>query len=494
MSVANRARQRTLTLLGGPGQASVVLMLAGVIGLGEAVTSTISATANNIEAAFHIGNAEFGLLATVASLVAALFMVPFGMLADRTWRTRLLAGIVALWTLAIVAAGFATSYPWLLAATAALGVMSGAAAPIVASLTGDFFPADVRGRLYGLILGGQIVGAGVGLVVAGDISAATSWRYAFWWLAVPSLALAWLVWRVPEPVRGAHSRSSAPGDGDDAGGNLAYAAARRAGAAPRPKLVLRDDPATRSTWWAIGYVLRVPTTLVIIVASSLGYFYFGGLRSFAVLFAVEHYGIGKPLATTLIAIVGLGGLVGMLVAGPVTDRALRRGDVRARVLLPALCLLIATPVLALAVASGSFLVAVPILIVGAVLLFAPNPPMDAARLDVMHPRLWGRAEGVRSVVQTVAEGFAPTVFGVVSEYGFGGPGGRATTGVAATRAAGNGLELTFLVMLVALLAAGAFALVALRSYPRDVATADASVAATGVTAATATAVGNASGG
>jgi hypothetical protein len=41
---------------------------------------------------------------------------------------------------------------------------------------------------------------------------------------------------------------------------------------------------------------------------------------------------------------------------------------------------------------------VPLLILGAFLLGVPNPPMDAARLDIMHPRLWGRAEGVRTVL------------------------------------------------------------------------------------------------
>jgi hypothetical protein len=41
------------------------------------------------------------------------------------------------------------------------------------------------------------------------------------------------------------------------------------------------------------------------------------------------------------------------------------------------------------------------------LLAAANPPLDAARLDVMPPRLWGRAEGTRSVVRTGLEALAP---------------------------------------------------------------------------------------
>jgi MFS family permease len=499
-------RHWALAALGGPGQARVVLILAAIIGLSEAATSTISATASNLERAFHIGNAEFGVVVSVAGLAAALCVLPFGVLADRYWRTRLLAISVALWAVAIVVAGAATSYLWLMLATVGLGIVTGAAIPSVASLTGDYFPAADRGRLYGLILGGQVVGAGLGLVISGDISAIASWRYAFWWLAVPSLALAWAVWRLPEPTRGGRSRPVAGGpvpgavtlsgrasdahlaDGRDAaasgarstGGaesgpdvNLAYEAARRVGAKPRSKLVLHSDPTRNSLSWAIGYVLRVRTNVIIILASSLGYFYFAGLRSFAVIYATEHYRISKPIATAVIAVVGVGAVIGVLAGGRVTDRMLRRGDIRARVMIPAVCLFIAPPVLALAIVTGSLLAAIPLLFVGALLLLAPEPPMDAARLDIMHPRLWGRSEAVRTVFLTAAESFAPTVFGVLSQYGFHGTGSANATTHSSANAAG--LEYTFLVMLVLLFAAGLLALSALRSYPRDVATASASV-------------------
>jgi len=83
-----------------------------------------------------------------------------------------------------------------------LGVVTATAGPTVASLTGDFFPAADRGRMYGLIISGELAGTGVGYVVSGDISALTTWRVAFWWLVILSLALAWVVWRLPEPARG----------------------------------------------------------------------------------------------------------------------------------------------------------------------------------------------------------------------------------------------------------------------------------------------------
>jgi sugar phosphate permease len=251
---------------------------------------------------------------------------------------------------------------------------------------------------------------------------------------------------------------------------LAERAAGHSGAEPREDLVLREDPVDRPLWWAVRYILRVRTNVVIIVASTLGYFFFAGLRSFAVIFATGHYGISKPAASALILVLGAGSLAGVYAGGRFADRLLRRGHLRARVVVPAVCLLALTPVLAPAIATTSVAVALPLLMIGAFLLGAPNPALDAARLDIMHPRLWGRAEGVRTALRSVGEAAAPLLFGYVSQYVFG-------DGTSAAQAAG--LQYTFLLFLAALLASGVLALAGLRTYPRDVATATASARAIG---------------
>jgi len=313
-----------------------------------------------------------------------------------------------------LSAGAATSYWWLLAARVALGVVTATAGPAVASLTGDYFPAADRARIYGLITGGDLAGSGLGYLVSGD-------------------------------------------------------------------LVLREDPAGRPLWWAVRYVLRVRTNVVIIIASALGYFYFAGLRSFAIIFATGHYGISKPTATFLILVIGGGALVGVFVGGRGADRLLHRGHLRARVILPAASLLALPCVLAPAIATRSVAVALPLLIAGAFLLGAPNPALDAARLDIMPSGLWGRAEAVRTLLRSGGEAAAPLLFGYVSQYVFGGPNSASGDDGSSGAPAGNaaGLEYTFLLFLGALLIAGLLALAGLRTYPRDVATAAASAEAIG---------------
>jgi len=121
---------------------------------------------------------------------------------------RILVVVVAAWSVAMVAGGLATSYTWLLLSRLVLGVAVGAASPVIASLIGDLFrPAD-RARILGLILSGEVIGAGVGLVVAGDIGATLSWRYAFVLLGLASAALA-VPWAVCSPSRCA--RTVTPG-------------------------------------------------------------------------------------------------------------------------------------------------------------------------------------------------------------------------------------------------------------------------------------------
>ena len=100
------------------------------------------------------------------------------------------------------------------------------------------------------------------------------------------------------------------------------------------------------------------------------------------------------------------------------------------------------------------------LIFAVLLLSAQNPPLDAARLDIMPPYLWGRAEAVRTFLRGIAQALAPLLFGAVSDHVFG--GGR------------SGLQWTFVVMILPLGASSWLLFKGLRTYPADVANAAAS--------------------
>ena len=218
-----RASGRALeNALGGAERTRVIVLLAAVLALSSADTSTVGASATSLRDALHISNTDVGLLVTVTSLVAAMASLPFGVLADRVRRTWTLGGAIVLWGAAMIWSAVVPTFDDLLLARLFLGGVTAAAGPLVASLVGDYFPAAERGRIYGYVLAGELAGAGVGFAVTGDL-AALSWRAAFLVLAFPAFVLAWLIFRLPEPARGGSGAlvspktpAQEPGDGDPA--------------------------------------------------------------------------------------------------------------------------------------------------------------------------------------------------------------------------------------------------------------------------------------
>lgn len=494
LTVRSWARHRLTAVVGGSARARVVVLLACVLALASADQATVGAIAKELQTSLRIDNTQLGLLASVSSIVGAIFTLPIGVLVDRVRRVRLLWLSVAAWAVAMAASALATSFLTLLLTRLALGAVIATAGPAVASLAGDLFPTRERGRLYGFVLAGELVGAGFGFLVSGLLAAAVSWRAAFLVLAVPALGLSFALARLlPEPARGGQSWL-APGQeeihglaelGDSAPPSRVDPASRGALAArlvreqqvpPEREQVLRTDLARLGMWRAARYVLTIRTNVILIIASALGYFFFAGLRTFAVVSVASHFRIGQAAASSLVVLVGAGALAGVLLGGRYADWLMRRGRIDARLLVAGVAYLATAAVFLPAMLTTSLLLAIPIFMLAAAFLGAPNPPVDAARLDIMPTRLWGRAEAIRTVLRTGAEAAAPIVFGFVadrlgSRTVGGGPTGVGGFSQGSHVSAGNGLTDTFLIMLVPLAASGVAILFARRYYARDVATA-----------------------
>ena len=543
--VGRRLRGRVVRFVGGPARARVIVIFGGVLGLSSAQIATVGAVAPQLEHALRIGNTKIGLLNSVALLVGAVAVIPVGLLVDRFRRIPMLAASMVLWSVTTILGAVASSYSMLLLTRVGLGAVAATAGPAIASLTGDYFPSRERARVYGYILSGEIAGTAAGFIISGTLASVFSWRVAFFVLALPGFVLARSLWRtIPEPQRGGQSRL-APGTLDLVGAvaapapptvleseaepvavdqerDLAREAAIRRGFKPDPKLVLDRDPDSLSLTDAILYVLRIPTNMLLIVSSSLGYFFFAGLQTFALVFMRGHYHASQATATLVLGLLVLGALVGTLAAGPITDALTHRGRFEARVWVPAVCQLAAAALLVLVIASvigtlisgrltdgmvrrgflegrvwvpavcylGAVVLFVPGVLIGhltpalwfdvggAALLSAANPPLDAARLDIMPSGLWGRAESIRTFLRSLAQALAPLVFGGIADLVAGFVPHQAPIGTHApsivSSATGTGLQVSFLILLVTLAAAGIILLRARSTYPTDVATAGAS--------------------
>jgi MFS family permease len=471
-----RAAGRQLTeQLGGTQRTRVVVILACVLGLSGADAATVGAAATQLRAALGIGDTGIGLLVTAASLVGAVASLPFGVLADRVRRTWTLGGAVAFWGVAMIWSATASSYGELLLARLALGAVTAASGPVVASLVGDYFAAGERGRIYGFILAGEMLGAGFGFAVSGDL-AALSWRASFVALAIPAFVLAVAVLRMPEPLRGGQgvlphlSASSDPADGyepeqpeqpDLPRHHDAQELAVNLGVRPAQSRILRTDARKMGLLEATRFVLRLRTNVLLIASSACAYYFLAGVQTFGVEFAKDQFGANQALANVLLLVIGVAAVGGTLSGGIIGDALLHRGRLKGRVTTAAVAATAATLLFVPALLTHSLLAAVPYLMAAAFFLAGQGPPLDAARLDIVPAPLWGRAEAVRTLIRSLAQSLAPLAFGVLSEHAFG--GGRTS------------LRSTFAVMLVPL-AVSAFLLnKARRTYPVDVATAAAAV-------------------
>jgi len=501
---ARRIRGGVVRRVGGAARARVIVLFGLVLALNGADTATIGAIAPELEKSLKIGTGSIGLLSSVTLLVGAVATIPVGLLVDRIKRIPMLSLSIVLWSFASLLSAFAGSYGTLLLTRLLLGAVVATAGPAIASLTGDYFPARERGRIYAYILGGEIGGNAIGFIVSGNVASAIDWRAAFVVLAIPGFFLARELYRsVPEPLRGGQShlqpgaedlveeaaRARARAAGDSGSGSdwledeaprvddLAQQAAKRLGLEPDPKLVLSRDPRTLSLSDAVRYTLSIPSNVMMIISSSLGYFFFSGLTTFALLFVRGHYKAGALTSDLVLALLVVGALVGTLVSGWLGDTLLRRGMLASRVWLPAVCYLGAALLLIPGFISTHLTPALWFDVAGAALLSAANPPLDAARLDIMPAGLWGRAESVRTVVRSLAQALAPLVFGelaalIAGFYPPQAPPGTHTPVVSSGEA--HGLEITFLVLITTLAAAGIVLLRGRHAYPRDVATAGAS--------------------
>ncbi len=187
----------------------------------------LSILAPAIKADLKIGDAELGLLyGTVFSLFYALFSLPLGRLADGWVRTRLLAICIAAWSFFAGLAAFATGFTMLAISRLGVGVGEGATQPAANSIIFDTFPRERRGTAMAALGIATALGLGLSMTLGGVVAhewdlrfpggtgpgGFSGWQFAFLVAAAPGLLLAWLIWRMREPQRGAMDGIVTPPD------------------------------------------------------------------------------------------------------------------------------------------------------------------------------------------------------------------------------------------------------------------------------------------
>jgi ACS family glucarate transporter-like MFS transporter len=266
----------------------------------------ISTARGPLSDAFNLSDTEFGWVLSAFALGYALFQTPAGLIADRYGARRVLALIVALWSVFTALTGLAWSFASLLLFRFLFGAAEAGAYPTCARAFYAWLPAAERGLAQGINFSGSRLGAAFALPAVAWLIVAAGWRGAFIILGALGVgwAIAWYVWFRNTP--GEH-----PGVSE---------AERQLIAAGRPPA----DPVAQRTP-RVGVLWRSPN-----VRLAMGQYFASNFTFFFCLtWLFPHlqrtYQL-EALYTGLLAAMPLvGGAFGNWVGGAVVDSLYRRG-------------------------------------------------------------------------------------------------------------------------------------------------------------------------
>jgi MFS family permease len=154
-----------------------------------------------IKAEMAFSDLQLALLGGTAFAIFYTFLgIPFGRLADKKSRTKLIAFGLATWSLFSGLTGFADSFWTLFFCRVMVGVGEATLGPAAISLLADYFPPAKRATVTSIYSMGIAVGAGLAAIFGG-ILYAYGWRNAFFIVGFPGLVFAVFVFFLREPKR-----------------------------------------------------------------------------------------------------------------------------------------------------------------------------------------------------------------------------------------------------------------------------------------------------
>jgi MFS family permease len=127
----------------------------------------------------------------------------FGYLGDRSSRKWLIAAGIFVWSLGTVLSGFAGTFTLLLACRVMVGVGEASYATISPGLISDTFDTTRRNNALTVFFVAIPAGFALGYLFGGHMAASHGWRSAFVWAGAPGLLLALILLPFEEPKRGA---------------------------------------------------------------------------------------------------------------------------------------------------------------------------------------------------------------------------------------------------------------------------------------------------
>jgi predicted MFS family arabinose efflux permease len=336
----------------------------------------------SIQADLHLTNTQFGAIGGLAfALLYSALGIPLAYLADRTSRSAVVAGSLAVWSAFTAVCGAAVGYWTLFFARLGVGVgEAGGVAPSYA-LIADYFPPDRRARALAIFSLGVPLGLGGGSFIGAHLAAWFGWRAAFAIMGMAGLILAPVVRLVVRDV-------------------------------PKPAPVSKQAPLSS----VFPMLARKPAFWLLAFASSASSLCGYGLalwtpKVMMLSFGLDLVSTGNFLASLLL----LGGCAGVFAGGWLADR-LGAADRGWYAKLPAIAWLISVPAWGFGLFAPSLWIAWPLLLIGsAVNILWLGPVTTAVQHLVPRPMRSTASASFLLINNFIGLGVGPLLMGRLSD-------------------------------------------------------------------------------
>lgn len=351
----------------------------------------LSVVLEPMKLALGLTDTEAGMLATVFAVSAAVFAWPAGMLVDRWSRKKSIGLMAIIWSGATFATGLGKSFIGIIIPRSLVGIGEAGYAAGGTALVTASFPPEIKSRAQSFFLLGTPVGATLGTVLGGYLSAKYGWQTPFYVFAVPGIILGIAAFFLKD-----------------------Y------------KTVQATNTAAKMGFWRTTQSLfKVPTLIWIYLGAGPINMLILAFLTWTPAYMMRAMKIGEDKAGFLMAIIAIAAFLGTLLGGWIADKWYRR-NVRSRlymgVIASLLCLITYIPGILL-LGAGRLTASLVFLFFFGISIVISNPAIQVSTQEVVHLAMKGIAYGMYAVFAFVCSSPGPVMVGALSDALGGGVSG-----------------------------------------------------------------------
>lgn len=342
----------------------------------------VMAVGPRIQESLHLGDAQIGWVESAFMLGYFLTSPIFGWLGDRYPRKWLIAGGVAIWSIATIASGFSATFATMIATRVVVGVGEASYATLAPTIIDEIADAKNKNRWLSIFYVAIPVGSALGFLIGGHLEDLYGWRAAFRIAGGPGIVLALVTVFIAEPKAQARPLEASSGF-------AAY-------------LELARRPAYRAT--VLGYVAQT--------------FALGGFVAWAAPFLYRKLCLQLPVANSRFGMITVvTGLAGTALGGYLADRWPGEDRVRAGLRVCAWSSIVAAPVALAAVFAGTSTAFLVALAICELAIFTSVAPINAAVMRTVPTHLRARAMAASIfAMHLLGDLISPPVIGGLSDH------------------------------------------------------------------------------